>query len=111
MLYNLSTFPLIFPLELVGLSGLNNRSSNALSGGQKQRLSIARAILKNSPIILLDEVFTHLDLEKKSSLLENLNEVIAEVNKAKPASAKGDYIKSVFISSTMGPSIPLEINS
>ena len=48
---------------------------------------------------------------EESSLLENLNEVIAEVNKAKPASAKGDYIKSVFISSTMGPSIPIEINS
>ncbi len=47
---------------------------------------------------------------EESSLLENLNEVIAEVNKAKPASAKGDYIKSVFISSTMGPSIPIEIN-
>ena len=48
---------------------------------------------------------------EESSLLENLTEVIAEVNKAKPASAKGDYIKSVFISSTMGPSIPIEINS
>ena len=48
---------------------------------------------------------------EESSLLENLNEVIAEVNKAKPASAKGDYIKSVFVSSTMGPSIPIEINS
>ena len=48
---------------------------------------------------------------EESSLLENLNEGIAEVNKAKPASPKGDYIKSVFISSTMGPSIPIEINS
>ena len=38
-------------------------------------LSAAAAFMeyaKKSPIILLDEVFTHLDLEKKSSLLENL---------------------------------------
>jgi large subunit ribosomal protein L1 len=42
--------------------------------------------------------------------LENFNEVIAEVEKARPASTKGDYIKSVHISSTMGPSIAVGIN-
>ena len=45
-----------------------------------------------------------------SQLLENLNEVIAEVEKSRPASTKGDYIKSVHISSTMGPSIAVDIN-
>ena len=45
-----------------------------------------------------------------SQLLENLNEVIAEVEKSRPASTKGDYIKSVHISSTMGPSIAVNIN-
>ena len=44
------------------------------------------------------------------SLLQNFDEVIAEVLKSKPASSKGDYIKSVYISSTMGPSIPVDIN-
>ena len=56
----------------------------------------------------------HLSIGKSSfdtnQLLENLNEVIEEVEKARPASTKGDYIKSVHISSTMGPSIAVDIN-
>ena len=44
------------------------------------------------------------------NLLQNFDEVIAEVLKSKPASSKGEFIKSVYISSTMGPSIPVDIN-
>ena len=56
----------------------------------------------------------HLSIGKVSfdeaKLLENLNEVIAEVNKSKPASSKGDFIKSMHLSSTMGPSVQIDIN-
>lgn len=44
------------------------------------------------------------DAEK---LVENLEVLMAAVNRAKPATAKGVYIKSLFVSSTMGPSIRL----
>ena len=56
----------------------------------------------------------HLSIGKASfetnHLLENLNEVIEEVEKAKPPSSKGEYVKSVYISSTMGPSVSVDIN-
>ena len=38
------------------------------------------------------------------------NEGIAEVEKVKPPSSKGEYVKSVYISSTMGPSVSVDIN-
>ena len=44
-----------------------------LSGGEKQRLSIARAILKKSPVILLDEATSSLDAETESKIQKAIN--------------------------------------
>ena len=43
----------------------------------------------------------------KDKLIENLNVLMEAINKAKPAAAKGTYLKSVAISTTMGPGIRL----
>ena len=47
-----------------------------LSGGERQRLSIARPILKNAPIILLDEISASLDIENEKKIQDSLNELI-----------------------------------
>jgi large subunit ribosomal protein L1 len=44
-------------------------------------------------------------------LVENATTVITSVLKAKPAAAKGKYVKGVYLSSTMGPGVPLDITA
>ncbi len=54
---------------IVGISG------STLSGGQRQRLAIARAFLKNSPIMLLDEATSALDPESEQSIVYSLTKL------------------------------------
>ena len=53
-------------------------NGSKLSGGQRQRISIARAILKNSPIILLDEISASLDVENEMKIQQSLNTLIKD---------------------------------
>lgn len=47
-----------------------------LSGGERQRLSIARAFLKDSPILILDEISASLDVDNEKKIQESLNKLI-----------------------------------
>lgn len=48
---------------------------------------------------------------KKEALLENLNVFLNAVSRSKPASAKGAFLKSLYLSSTMGPGLKIDIQS
>jgi len=51
-------------------------NGSKLSGGERQRLSIARAFLKDAPIIILDEISASLDVENEMNIQESLNSLI-----------------------------------
>lgn len=55
-------------LELVQLSGYENRKPNQLSGGQKQRVAIARALINSPKVLLLDEPLGALDLKLRKQM-------------------------------------------
>ena len=66
--------------DAVGLTSFLSRLPNSLSGGQKQRVALARCLLRDKPILLLDEPFSALDPELRMDMLNLIDELCHSKN-------------------------------
>lgn len=61
-----------------GLNTIIGENGVSLSGGQRQRIAIARAFLKDAPILILDELGANLDVDNEKKIQESLNKLIKD---------------------------------
>ena len=61
-----------------GYQTMIGENGSTLSGGERQRISIARALLKDAPVILLDEATASLDVENESAVQEALSRLLQD---------------------------------
>lgn len=59
-----------------GYNTVIGENGETLSGGERQRISIARALLKNAPIVLLDEATASLDVENETKIQAGISELV-----------------------------------
>ncbi len=65
-------------IQRMSLDDFQNRSVNQLSQGEKERVVIARLLAQNSPVMLFDENFAHLDLKHRLALISVMKKLVAD---------------------------------
>ena len=83
IIFNLKIFDrekLNFIIEKINIGHIKNRYPHEISGGENQRVSVARSLIRNPDLLLMDEPFSNLDLYIKDKLKELVFELIGELN-------------------------------
>ncbi|MGE0004318.1 MAG: glycine betaine/L-proline ABC transporter ATP-binding protein [Parvibaculaceae bacterium] len=104
-------------LELVGLGGWGDRKPSSLSGGMRQRVGLARALVMDTPVLLMDEPFSALDPLIREEMQEELLRLQAALNKTivfithdpNEAAAIGDHVAILLKGEVVQQGRPMDI--
>ena len=84
---------------------VTNNVKDAVQNAKK-----GQAMYRSDKAGIIHTIVGKLDFDTKK-LADNVASLISDLNKSKPASAKGKYMKNITISSTMGPGIRVDLSS
>lgn len=104
-------------LQAFRIANLRNQKPSQISGGEKQRTALARSLVTNPRLLLLDEPLTGLDAELKASIIEDLRTwnsakripILYVTHSREEVDALGERVIAIDKGSVMGHGAPMDV--